>query len=992
LATADDPTTRSRNLLWHRPEPGEIHAARTHPDTVAIFSLRFAGPGILAACRLLDAQADAPAKGEEVWWFYRKVAEPSVRFNGGTYIDALSAAAVEKFLHITLDAYATRYGADFGAAIPGVFTDEPAYETIGNKDGGLLPWTDAMPDVFRHDNGYDLVPLLPFLAWDGDRSRKVRHDFCRTLLLRYLACWSRPYFERCEQLGLKLTGHYLGEETLALQPRFHGAAMPHYEYMHVPGVDHLGLNISNPLKIRQVVSVARQLGRTAVLSELFGGAGADATFEDLKWIADWHLALGVTMLCPHLIPFTMSGVCKRDWPPSLGLSQPYWRHLRLLNDYFTRAGWLLQQGRPTAGILVLHNIGSAWSDYRFSRVGWEVNNELAGTTRWNDALTGMAQNLLELHRDFDLGDETILERHGRVGASDELEVGTAGRYRLVIVPESLTWFRSTVDLLRAFLAAGGRVLFAGEPPVLINAEPGEAVWRDVLAHPNTARCEPGKASLEAAIAAVLPRRVGVHDAQGGELADILVNERVVEEAGRVRRILFLANTSRERTHRAVVRVPGAARAEVWRLDDGTTVPAPARSAGPDTEIPVILPPVGSLTLVLKDGHPGGVRTETPAPRRLAVLTGPWTHARLHPNTLSLCLCSFCLDGGEWTGPVPVWEVRSRVVAAGLGANAGLQPWKLIKSGVKPAPVRVELRFEFESRLERKVAASLVVERGDLWRMRVNGTAIVAGTDWQWDPAFRKADISGLLRSGDNVIELETVYSLDTPIEGIYIVGEFGARVTDENRALLIEEPRALTAGDWTAQGYPCYAGTMRYAMAVQLPPCSEGQRVLVRLVRPAGILFRVRMNGGAWRAIAWQEEYGWTADMTDSTCSGDNQLEIEVVNSLRNAMVPYCGENPIEFNTSHIHRDGGRLKPCGLLECVEVLCVTDAWAGPATRRCSSLRRASTGMSPRFSRNGARTLRVHVTVPPNTTATVILPGRKAVRGGAGRHEFCTYKER
>ena len=183
--------------------------------------------------------------------------------------------------------------------MPGMFTDEPQYYI-----GGQIPWTDAMPEYFQQLNGYDLLAKLPLVYFESAKSPllggaggglKVRYDFWRTVTQRFVEAFSKPFGERCENLNLMMTGHYMAEDNLVYQIHFIGAAMPHYEFMQCPGIDHLGRNIDNPLTLKQCSSAAHQFGRPRILCEIFGVSEHSMTFEDQKWIADFHFVLGITL-------------------------------------------------------------------------------------------------------------------------------------------------------------------------------------------------------------------------------------------------------------------------------------------------------------------------------------------------------------------------------------------------------------------------------------------------------------------------------------------------------------------------------------------------------------------------------------------------------------------------------------------------------------------------------------------------------------------------
>ena len=68
------------------------------------------------------------------------------------------------------------------------------------------------------------------------------------------------------------------------------------------------------------------------------------------------------------------------------------------------------------------------------------------------------RTLLAHHRDFDLGDETILEGFGKAGKG-RISIRKMS-YPVVVLPPMKTMGDSTFRLLKKFLASGGRVVAA----------------------------------------------------------------------------------------------------------------------------------------------------------------------------------------------------------------------------------------------------------------------------------------------------------------------------------------------------------------------------------------------------------------------------------------------------------------------------------------------------------------------------------------------------
>ncbi len=852
--------------------------------------------------------------GERVFAFREELQPKSNWFNGESYADLLNPMVAKKFLDVTFAPYERSFQGDFGEFMPGVFTDEPQYYI-----GGNVPWTGGMCEYFQQLNGYDILEVLPLLFFEGEGCQKVRYDFWHTVTKRFVESFSKPFYERCEELGLMLTGHYMAEDSLVYQMHFIGAAMPHYEFMQGPGIDHLGRNIANPLTLKQCSSVAHQFGRNRILCEIFGVSGHSMSFEDQKWIADFHFALGITFICQHLTLYTMKGEQKRDYPPTISYHQPYWEDYKLANDYFARAGYLCSQGKFAADILLLHPMGSAWATYAPSS-----ENEQA--TSYNNGLTELLDNLLAIHRDFDLGDEMILSNHVRV-EGDSVMVAKEGKYRLIVVPPSLTWCWKTVDVLKECLTANIPVVFVGETPTLIDGEPAEEKWESLI-EKATKVAASDRAAIEKTLDNLLPKDVSVTDADGNEIGDIYVHHRIDGD----KHIYFLSNKSRTDTYIANATFAVTGKVTEWHMDTGEVNEALSRSSeivDGHTSVELSFPPVGSHVIVIDTSAKAIIpqTTEEPSEMQIIKLSDTWDFERLHPNSLTLDICQYALGDGDWSEKTPIWKARRTAWnAAGLEAYAGIQPWVLHKKNIKPTTaIKLRLRTTFESQVIGK-STFLVLESAKDYTLSVNGQTIpTETTEWHWDKQFSKIDISSLVKKGENTIELSCQYGMDVQVEDMYLVGDFGVRKIAGDKYILTDEPEILKDGDWVEQGYPFYAGSVRYNGKFNLE-LQNDKKVLLRLRNPKGCLFKISVNGSDMMPLWFQP---WQIDITDQINNGENTVSIEVVSTLRNTFGPLhhtAGDalqwvGPGQFVDEANWTDDYQLVSYGLLDGVEVILI-----------------------------------------------------------------------
>lgn len=894
--------------------PGEM-LSPAPPDTEwrAAYRIRRAGRLLLAAMPIALEEADRYWQ-EERLVLRRRYAEKAWRCWGWeSCVNWLNPEATAEFLGITHERYRAAFGDEFGKHIPGLFTDEPilfqgAFEAQVNN---RLAWTEELPDRYREWQGRDFWTDLPYLYFDGPEARKIRLLIHRTTLRQFCEAFSRPCFEWCERHGLLFTGHYCLENDVVDQVRAHnGGVMAHYRYMHIPGVDQVGTDTpGHLLAYKQVSSAARQLGREQVLSELFGDTGHAYSFEQFKAIGDFNLALGVTFFCPHLSWYSCRGLRKRDFPPNWNYQQTYWDDLPLLLDYFSRVGTVLAAGEAQADILLLHPIEDATAGHRLGvgEGGAVFPEDVAAAERHSALLREALDAILTSGRECDLGDEGYLADLGSI-AGDRLQVGEM-TYSLVIVPPARTWRPRTYALLRALVQSGGQVWFLGEPPEELEGEPAAEAWAEVVA--GGRRVPPDRESLQLALDALAPPRVWLRDPEGRTVSQTYCQHRRDGE----QEILFIINADSHQKREYVLALPLADgwQPVVWEPRDGTRRAIPYTRTDGQVRCRFALPPSGSLLLVTEptdDALPPAAGAGDEAPEEVTRLGGPWEYTLSEENVLVLDRLEVSPDGGM-TWWEPEGEERARAHLAkyfGIPQAALCQPWVALRKGLFVGQGgEVVLRYRGRVAGAPPEQAWLVLEDLQKGRLTVNGHEVACdGEAWHWDRGFGKVEVSRFLQTGTNVFDFRVDYSFLTEVERAYLVGEFGVRLTETGEAEIIALPSRLQEGSWVTQGFPFYSGRMRYRTTVA-GDRAPAERVLLRLGRPAGTLFRVRVNGREATPILWQPH---ETELTDLLQPGPNELEIEVVSSRQNSMGPLHPHGEVAYE----------LHDYGLLEGAELVC------------------------------------------------------------------------
>ncbi|NLC59436.1 MAG: hypothetical protein GX774_21570 [Armatimonadetes bacterium] len=804
------------------------------------------------------------------------------------YVDTLDPEVTSAFLEEVYRPYQERFGAEFGAAMPGFFTDEPQVSRNG------IPWSLTLPERYQEAYGEALLPLLPQLFLPVGDYRRTRYRFWHLVQELFVTHFTQQIYDWCQERGAKLTGHMVLEETLLVQITSNGAVMPHYEFFHVPGMDWLGRHINPPTTPLQVASVAHQVGRKAILSETFALTGWNVSFEELKWMFDWQMVRGVTLLCQHLEGYSLRGIRKRDYPPSLFYQQPWWEKYRPFNDYVSRLGMLLAEGEVAFDVLVLHPQSSAWLCYD------DAKNE--GIEALNALFFAVTDALEAAHVPFHYGDERILRRHGQVDGA-ALRVGRQ-RYSVVVVPPMDTLDGSTLSLLQQYAANGGTLIWVGRQPTLVAGVLNERL-AELCLHGTRV---PTPADLPAALPATA-RSIAVTDAEGREIGPIAVTWRRLSAdlAGTPCRFYFLANADATNDYAATVRVPGASAVQ-FVAEDGSLRPIPHRVEDGRVVIEHRFPRGGSLALLVAD-QPGMLQPTAPAvdlstrePLPAERFAGPWELAGRDPNALTLDTCDFWFDGELQAEGEHVSVIQGRAL-------------KLER------PVEIRMRFAVQVAPDYRPEGELflVLERPERYRVTLNGEPVeMADQGCYRDTSFRKVDIRGRLKPGRNELVLETTFrqppevyenlrraavfeaeknklTYDSEIEAIYLVGDFGVAtpgtftplprgaVRYRGEFLLTAPPRQVTLGDLTPQGLPFFNGTVRLRKRVTLGADEVAGRSFRFAERMAHVV-GLTVNGRHVRDWYWRP---YEADLDGFLKEGENLFELELTSGLRNLLGPH---------------------------------------------------------------------------------------------------------
>jgi hypothetical protein len=343
-----------------------------------------------------------------------------------TLIDYLDPKATDTYLKVIYEAYAKAVGDEFGKTVLGFRGDETDFT-------GVNPWTPKLLETFQKEKGCDLKPFIP-LIFGGvgltPEAQRAKADYFDVWSGMFRDNFYRRMEDWCKARHMEFMVHLNHEELMMSRGgdmiKNEGSFWRDMRYVGVTGVDNLnqigpGIVADFP---KLAASAAHVTGRPLVWDEEGGGTGQNG-----KFIVDYQLVRGINYM--NIRGINNSNGAAIGW-------------------YVSRAQHLLAIGRPAAQIALLHPTDSMW----------------LGDKEADDDTLKLVTELLEHQIDFDhidadeLASVVTLKKGGLKNLSGQ-------NYRAVIVPTSTVIQKAVLERLRAFAAAGGKVIFVGRTPTMV---------------------------------------------------------------------------------------------------------------------------------------------------------------------------------------------------------------------------------------------------------------------------------------------------------------------------------------------------------------------------------------------------------------------------------------------------------------------------------------------------------------------------------------------
>ncbi len=789
-----------------------------------------------------------------------------------SYVDTMDARITKEFISYTHEDYKKRNGDDFGKAMPGFFTDEPQYFRYATV------WSNLLPEEFKKAYGYDVKSLLPALFIDFPGADEFRYDYWALCHKLFINNFIKVIYDWCEENGCRITGHAVEESALFTQMWCCGGIMPFYEYEHIPGIDYLGRNIGNDVAGKQVGSVAAQLGKKKVMSEMFGCCGWDVTPTELKKIAELQYSSGVNIMCQHLYSYSIRGQRKRDYPAHYSEHLPWQSVMGDFDRYFNRLGYVLSMGKERVNTLIIHPIHSCYLTYK-REIDYPSVKEIEDG--FNCITACFSDNQIPYH----YGDECLMAKYASVEGK-KLKVGIC-EYDYVVLPKIFTLDASTVALLKEFSANGGKVLLFDGAPDRIDGKKADLSWlkstvsfEDILNDTN----------------AIVRNADNV-------CPDVKLMTRDTDYG----RIFYLVNVSDADYMDVKVTFKGVKGIKEIMLEELDWNKEPVKSVavcsdGADSVIKTTFESGKSRVFVAtgEDNLSGccGCCCNDETSDKSIVLGNEYKLSKKPENALTLDYAEPSYDGVNFEEPQPIIGIFD----------------KLLRNKYKGD---LYLRYSFNVK-ELPGSLSMAMEPMRYKSIAVNGQPVEITDKWWLDRSFKTADILSYAKVGKNDITVSFDYyqrdyvyyvlyggvseslrnclAFDTEVESMYLFGDFA--VETENEKFEASERRSfcytgefnivpskdtVNAENVIKDGFPFFAGALELEQKFNYN--GEGTELYVGGRYSYADVY---VNGEFVNRLLFTTH----CDISKFVKKGENTLKLIICNANRNLLGPHHFADP----------------------------------------------------------------------------------------------------
>lgn len=460
--------------------------------SIALFEIRLApaeasnfDPGKVISITSDEIKVDVPVGDHILHYLVKLIGYTAVTHGApgasGPVLNHYNKTAVERYLNRMSDAFTANIGA-MGDYLRAVFVD--SLELRGSN------WNDDFLVEFQKRMGYDVAPYLPFILFKINKAstynggqviggddvvkfsataeneiERVRYDFETLRLALFHERFLLTFTDWCKKNKVKSRVQAYGREYYTLESAM-ALDIPECEtWLRADvGTDTVENSFVKGRGARPVnkfvASAAWLTGKRIVSCEEITNTSLvfNDTLERIKITGDQSNLSGVTHSILHGFNYSPKEIPFPGWVrygTYFNERNTWWPYLKNWIDYKARLSAIFQASEMQADIAIMFPLADMWS-----KVGLQYQQypQIVQPIYANNVWEAIHQN----GGGCDYIDENILNQSKFAGG--KLSYGPRS-YKTLMMLEMESIAPATIDSLRKFAAAGGKVIFVGKDPV-----------------------------------------------------------------------------------------------------------------------------------------------------------------------------------------------------------------------------------------------------------------------------------------------------------------------------------------------------------------------------------------------------------------------------------------------------------------------------------------------------------------------------------------------
>ena len=392
-------------------------------------------------------------------------------------------------------------------------------------------------------------------------------------------------------------------------------------------------------------------------------------------------------------------------------------------------------------------------------------------------------------------------------------------YDVIIVANCMTLRSHTVKMLEEFERAGGKVIFMGRLPYLVDARPDEraaalTVGQTVIPQ--------SKDALYRAVAEY--RDVEIRDKNGARTKGLMCNTRRDGNG----RWLFLAHMYKPELAHLVtpeqisIKVKGNYHPYIYDTLSGDVKDVSFVADGEYTTIYTTLYDLDTLLVRYEDMAEPMSFTLDSAPTDYVEIKHPSVvdYKLSEDNVLVLDMANYSLDGEALSDLTEEVMRIDAKVRQRLGYQSRkvkfVQPWTITG---EPEDHVLKLKYTIKSDVKIS-GARLAMENPHKAKIVFNGKGVSNIANGYYADREIKTLALPTIKKGINTLEITMPFGLRTDLEACYIIGKFGTAYKGRE-AYITEIPEKLHFGSVVHQGFAFYGANVEYKAEINLDSPSD---------------------------------------------------------------------------------------------------------------------------------------------------------------------------